>query len=140
MIRNAIRTKHAVAFDLGGVLADTEKHHFAAHRRALREAGVDLTLKQYLVHGVSTDPVEFYIRVLGQHTNASEIQKLLACKAEYYARLLATRGFTPILPAIKLVRQLQERGMLLALVTAETKRDAESLLHVSLFLIASQRG
>jgi HAD superfamily hydrolase (TIGR01509 family) len=45
----------AVLFDLDGVLADTERVHWAAYRDVLREYGVDVDLEEYrrrfIVHG-----------------------------------------------------------------------------------------
>jgi HAD superfamily hydrolase (TIGR01509 family) len=44
---------HGVVFDLDGVIADTERLHWAAYREVLLEFGVDLGLEEYRRHWIA---------------------------------------------------------------------------------------
>jgi HAD superfamily hydrolase (TIGR01509 family) len=76
----------AVLFDLDGVLADTERLHWAAYRDVLREYGVDVGIEEYrrrfIIHGGGP---EYACRTYDLPLTPDELR---ARKAPRYLRLL----------------------------------------------------
>jgi putative hydrolase of the HAD superfamily len=53
----------AIIFDLDGVIVDSEPLHFEAHQKALKEFGMEISLKEYLAFGVATGDGFLYEKI-----------------------------------------------------------------------------
>ncbi|MDI6777971.1 MAG: HAD family phosphatase [Patescibacteria group bacterium] len=73
----------SVLFDLDGIIVDSEPLHFEAHRKALRQFGVDITIQDYMEFGVAKGDASLFeeaSKKYGVEINrkkASELKKKL---------------------------------------------------------------
>lgn len=128
-VAGIIASKRAWAFDLDGVLIDTERIHFLAHQVALREFGVTIDRQFYVTHGVSTDPRNFYSLALatGQRS-PGQVDAIVARKNEIYADLRTRLGVAPIRAAVQIVEILHGRGTPLAVVSTVPRGEIDEAL------------
>ncbi len=131
LLRDRIKTVKAVIFDMDGVLVDSERHHFLAHRKALAEFGVKIEKSFYIDHGISTDPSAFYAKAFHQQRLSDDLfHKIINRKKDIYKRLQQEEGIIPILPAISLVNALHKNKIPLAIGSGVHKDEVRNNLNV----------
>lgn len=117
----------AVLFDMDGVIVDSEPLHAEVYKQTLKKYGYDMTDEQYKRHIFGkTDEVGLrdYFDTMGI---AADPLLVLADKAKAYLEY-APDKLVPYQGVIELIRDLTERGIVLALVTGSVRADAELTL------------
>lgn len=131
LLKDRLKSIHAVIFDMDGVLIYSEKQHFRAHKKALSEFGANIDKTFYITHGISTDPSLFYAKAFQKEQIPSELaEKILSRKLEIYEELLKKEGITPIKPAITLVHLLKNKRMNMAVCSAVERLEIEKNLQI----------
>lgn len=131
LLKNRLKSIHAVIFDMDGVLIDSEKHHFRAHKEALSEFGANIDKTFYITQGISTDPSLFYAKAFQKEQIPSEFaKKILSRKLEIYKGLLKKEGMTPIKPAIALVHLLKSKRINMGICSAVERSEVEKNLQI----------
>ncbi len=116
---------YAVVWDMDGVLVDSESYHFAAHKLALSEVGIELTKELYVHEGVGVDPLKFYERVftgLGKEFSESIFLKVHYRKLGLYQQMQRDYGIVLIEPAVDIVKRLYAKGILMA-ISSQVHRE-----------------
>lgn len=129
----------AVIFDVDGTLADTEPEgHRVAFNRAFDEFGVDwywshdlygelLQItggKERIRHYAKSHPPELY----GKIDLDTWVARLHALKSDLYAATILSGGI-PLRPGVKrLIRELRDAGIHLAIATTTTPSSLDSLI------------
>jgi HAD superfamily hydrolase (TIGR01509 family) len=133
----------ALIFDVDGTLADTERDgHRVAFNRAFADAGLDWdwTVELYgelLQVTGGKERMQFYLdryRTDWQRPNDLKglIANLHAAKTQHYTRLLAD-GAIPLRPGVqRLLEEVRNRGLRLAIATTTTPANVTALLENTL--------
>ncbi len=129
----------ALLFDVDGTLADTEKDgHRVAFNRAFADAGLDwdwtpeLYGRLLAVTG-GKERIRYYLsdfkREFTAPANLDEfVRGLHAAKTEHYTRMLA-EGAIPLRPGVRrLLEEVRDAGLRMAVVTTATPANVEALL------------
>ncbi len=77
----------AIILDLDGIIVDSEPLHFEAAKKALQEAGIDLTIDEYLKFGVAKGSKNLFQKLSQKHNVDLDIKKLFLLKKEEFRRL-----------------------------------------------------
>ena len=113
-----------VLFDLDGVLADTERLHWAAYRRVLQEFGVDVGLEEYGARWTSTGRgPEYACRRYALPVTPAELR---ARKAPVYLALL--RGGVTACPGARAALERLGGRCRLAVATNAARAEVELVL------------
>ncbi|NLV31028.1 MAG: HAD family phosphatase [Acidobacteria bacterium] len=117
----------AVLFDLDGVLFDTLGYHCRAWRRAFELRGGTIRDETVLRNEgrSSGDILPLLMRESGVEIPPGEREAFLEEKRRYFQAILEVRPFPG---ALRVVRELRERGYRLALVTGSDSRNVRLLL------------
>jgi HAD superfamily hydrolase (TIGR01509 family) len=114
----------AVLFDLDGVLADTERIHWAAYRRVLAEHGVDVGLEEYRRHFIAQGGgPEYACRTYGLPLTPDELR---AAKAPVYLDLV--RRGVEARPGARAALERLGRTHRVAVATNAWRAEAELVL------------
>jgi HAD superfamily hydrolase (TIGR01509 family) len=134
----------ALIFDVDGTLADTERDgHRVAFNRAFADAGLDWVWSvelygQLLAVSGGKERIRHYL----QHHNTSVviradnqqafIAELHAVKTDHYTRMLS-EGLIPMRSGVKrLLQEVRDAGLRLAIATTTTPANVRALLQYSL--------
>jgi HAD superfamily hydrolase (TIGR01509 family) len=98
----------AVIFDFDGIIIDSEPMHFEAHRRALWEAGMDLTLDDYFQYGLAKGDKDLCLKMAEKYGIALDIKKILGRKREIYQEIF-DKGAKLENDAINLIERLKDK-------------------------------
>jgi HAD superfamily hydrolase (TIGR01509 family) len=82
----------SVLFDLDGVIVDSEPLHFEAHRKALKQFGINITIQDYMEFGVAKGDASLFeeaSRKYGVEIDKEEVSKL---KKELYRNIFRKRA------------------------------------------------
>jgi HAD superfamily hydrolase (TIGR01509 family) len=113
-----------VLFDMDGVLADTERLHWAAYRSVLLEHGVDVGLEEYRRHFIARGGgPEYACRTYALPMSADELR---ARKAPRYLALL--RQGVQALPGARAALERLRRTQRLAVATNAARVEADLVL------------
>jgi HAD superfamily hydrolase (TIGR01509 family) len=133
----------AVIFDVDGTLADTERDgHRVAFNRAFADAGLDWQWSvelygELLAVAGGKERIRHYLE---RDQSAFEPPKALdrfvaslhAAKTEHYRRMLS-EGLIPVRRGVeRLLREIRDAGLRLAIATTTTPANVEALLQYSL--------
>ncbi len=80
--------KKEVLFDFDGVLANSEPFQFEAHRRALEEFGVKITLEDYKENGAGRNRGSLYESMQEKYGVAMDLEEVKKAKREIYSELV----------------------------------------------------
>ncbi len=140
---NAAPNLEAVIFDVDGTLADTERDgHRAAFNAAFRESGLDWDWDETLYGellkiGGGKERIRAYIeRRQPQYSSREDfsawVAQLHAAKTRHFTALLQQPGI-PLRPGVaRLLRELRQAGVRLAIATTSAPQAVEALLETSL--------
>lgn len=115
-----------VLFDFDGVLADTEAGRYEAYREILLEYGIDLTQRVRLEDLVGLTGDGFMTKFFPE-LSREDMNSIIRRRQELYINNLG-RFMLPYPGAQATVKELKERGYLLALTTANATEAARVLL------------
>lgn len=138
----------AVLFDVDGTLSDTERNgHRRAYNRAFRKLGLEFRWGPKLYRRLLRQPggrerlryyLDRYQPPLGEHADAvgeSEeawVQHVHELKSRYFRRLVR-RGQLPLRPGVaRLMREADQTGLHIAIVTNASRASLRPLLRYSL--------
>ena len=118
-----------VIFDMDGVLVDSLRQHLAFCADVAREIGLDVSiprpamLRQWVLNGVKISPMERFFEALGFPPEA------VAYGVERYRlKFEADYPVSLFVGVQKLLKSLHEDGLVLGLVTLNTRANAERAL------------
>lgn len=115
----------AVIFDMDGLLADTEKLHMAAYRKALGAYGRDLDDRKFSEHWIRDGKgIAEYLQETKIPLLANDIRRI---KAEVFLELVSSSA-EPMPGAIELLRMLESRKRL-ALASSSYRADVDGILN-----------
>jgi HAD superfamily hydrolase (TIGR01509 family) len=121
---DAARAVAAVCFDLDGTLVDSERHHWQAYRRVLREYGADIDLPEYCRRFIAQGGgPEWACARFALPIGADELR---ARKGVVYRELIAA-GVAPM-PGARACLARLHGAWPLAVVTNATREEAALLL------------
>ncbi|NTV55115.1 MAG: HAD-IA family hydrolase [Candidatus Moranbacteria bacterium] len=116
-----------IIFDLDGVIVDSEPLHFEAHRMALAERGVVLTLEDYLDFGVAQGDRHLYLKAAERNGIAIDYHEAIRRKRALYLELFGQRG--ALRPGvIELIRRLHA-GYSLAVASSSARKIVHFVLN-----------
>ena len=115
-----------VLFDFDGVLADTEAGRYETYRMILEEYGFDLTQRVCLEDLVGLTGDGFLLKFFPELPRA-DIDEIVRRRQELYMNNLG-KFVLPYPGAQATVKELKERGITLALTTANSTESARVLL------------
>jgi beta-phosphoglucomutase family hydrolase len=106
----------AVVWDMDGVLADTAPHHLHAWQETFARRGIKFTKEDFMRgFGIRNDAI---IRnVLGEKTTDAEIEAIAREKEATFRRIIG-KDVKPIPGALKLLGQLHDRGIRMAIASS----------------------
>lgn len=110
----------AVLFDMDGTLIDSEPNYRVADERFLKDLGIELPEEVWeLFVGIGSGKMIEYVK--DHYGLEGDTQELLELKDRYYHGIVEER--TEIFPAtVRLLGELEERGMPCAIATGSSKR------------------
>lgn len=82
----------AIFFDMDGVLVDSEPLHFEAHKKALENFGVTLTLNDYMDFGVAKGDENLYEKAAQKYGVVIDEDKISEIKKQIYKEIFAHNG------------------------------------------------
>ncbi|HEX7343124.1 MAG TPA: HAD family phosphatase [bacterium] len=114
----------AVIFDLDGVLIDSMPHHVRAWQEVFRSFGVELPDEELRMHEGEKAKITIgrLARKHGLNFNDDELEQLVEQKRQIYRRS-APRGLRSL--ATRILKQLQDHGFKLAIVTGSVRPNLE---------------
>jgi len=119
----------AVLFDLNGVLVDDESLHHSAYSSVMSRYGINLGLEDYneYCHGKSDE--DGFKLLKGKYSSLEEdVETLVDQKHTAYLTTIESSNQLPAPGALKLLRELKNRGYKTALVTASNRKEVQTLL------------
>lgn len=117
----------AVIFDMDGVLADSGPYHFIAFQKLGDHIGVPF-LKNTLdeTHGMHNRQILPYW--LNREMTSDEIAQLADLKEKYYREFVTSGDVKPVVGVDKVLVQLRQRGIPLAVGSSGPKENVELIL------------
>jgi beta-phosphoglucomutase len=118
----------AICFDFDGTLVDSEQLHYAAWQAELQPFGCSLEKSRYLaqISGVSTYATANTL--IDDYQLPISTEQLMAQKTDRFLFLLKTELPTPMPGADQLLRDMQQSGLTVALVTGSYRKEIEPML------------
>jgi len=116
----------AILFDMDGVIVDSEPLHFEAHKKALAQFGIELTLEDYMKFGVSAGDEALYEKMselFGVLINKSEISKI---KKQFYREIFNEKG--KMIPGVLEALRTFSKKYKLAVVSSGSMNAIEFVL------------
>jgi HAD superfamily hydrolase (TIGR01509 family) len=118
--------RHAVIFDMDGVISDTERLHVEVEQEMLARYGIDPGLLEGGRYAAMSDR-EFFPAIFGDHGIAADIEALIAEKRR--ALLSYPAGAVTAIPgALELIRALRRLPLRLAVASASAPEFIEHVL------------
>ena len=124
-----------VIFDFDGVIADTERAHFATFMAVLAELGVSISWQQYCEKYLGYTDYEGLLHILrdfGRPVEPDMLNRLCLAKKEKFAEHI--RSNSVILPGIaEFVGLLRENGLICSICSGALRSEIDSILAKSEF-------
>ncbi|MFX1321081.1 MAG: HAD family hydrolase [Promethearchaeota archaeon] len=120
--------EYGVIFDVDGVLADTGPIHFKSWVKMANEIGKKFTKKFFdLTFGQQSVPITR--KLVGSKVEQRLVEKLADLKEQYYREMVKDK-LEPIPGVLKLIKELKEKGIKLAVGSSGPPENVELLLSV----------
>lgn len=116
----------AILFDMDGVIVDSEPLHFEAHKKALEHFGIEMTLEDYIKHGVASGDDHIYEKMSEKSGKTIDKKEISAIKKQFYREIFDEKG--KLIPGILEALQDFSKGYKLALVSSGTMNAIEYVL------------
>ena len=116
----------AILFDLDGVIVDSEPLHFEAHKKILKDYGIELTLEEYLDFGVAKGDSNLYREVSERFGVSIDNKEMAKRKKQAYWEILDKKG--ELMPGILEILQNFSKKYDLAIVSSGVKISVEHVL------------
>lgn len=119
-----------IIFDFDGVLVDSEECHFLAHKTALKQYGVNLSIKDYINFGVAVDNIVFYRNIFGSEIMKEEsLRKIKEKKDTLFSEYQFIKGVKGIEKAMQLAKYLNTKGIPISVCSASDRNYIEGTLN-----------
>lgn len=121
---------HAALFDLDGVIVNSEPFHEEAFGTVLSKHGYTLTHDDYLHYFAGKTDEAGFESMMQNVTSMPSLQQLMNEKAAAFIRQ-ATAGMEAYPNVPKIIRELHDQDVKLALVTGSLRHEAELALKLT---------
>ncbi|MCK5217908.1 HAD family phosphatase [bacterium] len=115
---------HAVIFDMDGVIINGMPYHVAAWKETFQAVGLEITPQEvYAREGeAGTAAVVHFLKQRGVEASGEEVKALIQKKEERFKAIVRVEVFDGVQDLLK---ELQNRGKRLALVTGTARHELE---------------
>lgn len=115
-----------IIFDLDGVILDSEPLHFQAHREALKEFGLELSLEDYLAFGVAKGDANLYEKISQKYQVKIDREKISKLKKDIFRKLIDKKA--NLIEGVKDSLEKWHSQYLLAIASSGAKDMVEMVL------------